>query len=618
MHPKGERTLTQPVQTHLRKRTGLALLSIVNAGLLYYALPEAAQGSYAISFAPVIAAIAIFALYSAKLSSSLDWMRRNHWGGSVLTGILALSFSSFIVFGALCASDIFALSLRGLIVRIIAIASCACPIYIALIAASEALDRYTANARVGAPSNRTSALKWTAIVFLILVVAWLPYYLAAYPGYFVYDVHAEWTQYSTNQLAPSSPVLHTLILGSLMSLGMSLHDTINFGIAFFTAIQALFVAGTFAYVLRWMQANNAPRALVYGSLAYLALDPIIPITAMCSTKDILFTSFALLLLCNASTWIRNNAKRSALITSCIALLIIGFFFCNLRYNGLYIFFIWSIVAVVIARNQLKMLLGAICALVIGASLLWLGPIANAIGVESNQDDYRMAMFSIPQQQIAFVVEQGALSTAEEDLLLSAGYTMPDSEKYKDNIADSTFKTINGMSRSDALRCYITIGLQHPTEYLIAALRMTEDAWNPYSYIDCYNGYSPFYDEWETSFFYAGTASLGIEDSKLPALATWAKEICLDYSLQSIPFLSLLVSLPLYVWFACFFIFRALLARNGQGLLMATLIFLCILSALVGPCVLVRYNLILFYGSPLMAYGLVTAKPLQQCDERSRS
>lgn len=602
--------MTPPAQRHLRKRIGLALLSIVNAALLYYALPEAAQGSYAISFAPAIVAIAFFALYSARLSSSLDWMRRNHWKGSALTGILALLFSSFIVFGALCTSDIFALSAQDLIVRIIAIASCACPIYIALIAASETLDRYASNARVAAVSDKTSAFKWMAIVLLILVVAWLPYYLAAYPGYFVYDVHAEWTQYSTNQLAPSSPVLHTLILGSLMSLGMSLHDTINFGIAFFTAIQALFVAGTFTYVLHWMRTNGAPRALVYGSLAYLALDPIIPITAMCSTKDILFTSFALLLLCNASSWVRTNVKRSALIASCIALLIIGFFFCNLRYNGLYIFVIWSIVAMVIARNHLKMLLGATCALVIAASLLWLGPIASTIGVESSQDDYRMAMFSIPQQQIAFVVEQGALSSAEEELLLSAGYTMPDPEKYKDDIADSTFKTINGMSRSDALRCYITIGLQHPTEYLIAALRMTKDAWNPYSYIDCYNGYSPFYDEWETSFFYAGTASLGTEDSKLPALATWAKEICLDYSLQSIPFLALLVSLPLYVWFACFFIFRALLTRNERALLMTALIFLCMLSAFVGPCVLVRYNLILFYGLPLMANCILVARSTQ--------
>lgn len=330
-----------------------------------------------------------------------------------------------------------------------------------------------------------------------------------------------WEQYSTGQLNSHHPVAHTLLVGSIISFVSGLFD-FNTGVAVYTVLQASVVALALSSIMCWMRMNDASPRLCIVLLLYCALNPVVSMYAMCATKDVLFSTFVIL-LCVVSYECASRSTRKSWILL-ISLVVLGLLVCIFRSNGLIAFVLMCPALVICVKRGCRFRVGLACMIALICSYIWLGPVSEALNVEESEA-HRLDGMALPVQQLAAVCANGTLSDSEISPLEDLHYT--DLQAYFPTLADPSRYTLKDMSTEEIIKAYLAIGLNHPCEYAEAFLLQTQAAWNPYSWVRTYNGQVEFYADHETSFFASNTASPAVSDSKLPALLNTLKSISLE-------------------------------------------------------------------------------------------
>lgn len=417
------------------------------------------------------------------------------------------------------------------------------------------------------------------------------------------EANGEWGQYITGNLTTHFPVFHTLLSGIIVDFGRSFFGdgaSINSGVALLTALQCVVIAAIFAYCACWMRKHRANSIIVYGAIVYFAFNPVMSTFAICTTRDTLFSAVALLVAMFAYDVVGKSVEggfSKALIKLSLACILL----CLLRNNGLYSFILLAVVLVVLARQ--KIVVGGVCALVVVAMLLWVGPAYSALSVEQEENQQKEAL-ALPIQQFAYVTSSGKLTEDEAAFLANSGYSFPSEEDYFPKISDPSKSSIFDMDFGDLLGAYVSIGINHPIDYLYAELARTQDLWNPYSYVNCYNGFIDQVAGKETSFFSTTINSPGNAQPLIPGVLSFMHRLGGELFFQSIPLMSLLVSLPFYFAVTMIVLFRAIMVRDRKAI-GAIFVFVALaMGVYFGPCVLPRYYMYLFFGLPLMAFLLM--------------
>ena len=132
----------------------------------------------------------------------------------------------------------------------------------------------------------------------VILISWLPCFLAYFPGIYSYDGEPQLIQYTTGKLDNHHPILHTLILGECYDLGQWFKaNGINIdGLAFYTVIQVLLLSFALAYVLEFLVNKKVGSIFVILSAMYICLFPTMPLMAISSTKDTFYTAFFILFI----------------------------------------------------------------------------------------------------------------------------------------------------------------------------------------------------------------------------------------------------------------------------------------------------------------------------------
>ncbi|MFR5855314.1 MAG: hypothetical protein ACLUE8_13905 [Lachnospiraceae bacterium] len=84
------------------------------------------------------------------------------------------------------------------------------------------LAKGTAGTATASKEDASTPRRTFWMTFAALLVCWLPYYLAYFPGMFNYDSAGEATQFTTGQYSGAFPPLHTLLLAAFYWLGEAL------------------------------------------------------------------------------------------------------------------------------------------------------------------------------------------------------------------------------------------------------------------------------------------------------------------------------------------------------------------------------------------------------------
>lgn len=449
------------------------------------------------------------------------------------------------------------------------------------------------------------------VAWLLLIACWLPVWLAVFPGLFCYDAHMQWQQVVNEAISAHHPPLHTLLLGGIIELVHRLTGSYNAGIAVFIFLQMLVVTGCFAFTLSRMARWGVSRGLLLFAAAYFALFPVIPMFGLCSSKDTLFTAFTLLFLVLLIDLLRRP-KAFFSSPGKIARLIAAAFLMNaFRNNAVYALLPFLLLCLILLkRYRVKLSLVLAAAVVLTAA--YTGPFFDLLQIGSGNV---REMLCVPMQQLARVYRDNPDSLNEPEKQTLLRY-LPEQAMtlYQPQWADPVKNHFNGdafsKNKGEFIRLWVQVGLKNPGIYINSFLENTLYAWYPDSIIDGYNKNASadnvLYPPGKTSYMEYRVEAPGTLDSKFPSLYRFYEGIAKDTAIYQIPVVSMLFSVGFHFWILLTCIFYAIHRNRKAALLPALFMLLLCLTVLLGPMILTRYFLILFFALPLNLAFLLRA------------
>lgn len=454
--------------------------------------------------------------------------------------------------------------------------------------------------------NGLSERKQTVILMLFFLLCWLPVFLAVYPGFFVYDAQDELIQVQTRNFTTHHPLPHVIMLGGIILSVHKLTGSYNAGIAVYTWIQMLVMAGIFAFAIHYMKERGAGFYLRALTVIYFAFFPVIVMFTLCSAKDGIFTG-ALLLLVILIADMAGERKRffsgwkGPVLFGISALVMMSF-----RHNGMYAFLVMVPILLVYMKGYRKKL-GILCGVIFASYFL---ATAGLTGILSAEDSENQEMLTVPIQQMArtWMYDKESLTEEERNTLYEIipekvlpYYTAKVSDGVKIWFDNKTFSADPGKY----MKLWLEIGLKHPFTYLNAWFMTSYGFWYPDTVIDVYRGNSVFTFTYEdSSFFGYEVEQPGVRESKIPWLDEWYRRMSLEITQQKIPVVSMLFSPGFLFWVFAFTGGYTFYRKKYDLLLPFVLILLVWLTVILGPTYLPRYVLILWFALPCAAAVLV--------------
>lgn len=437
----------------------------------------------------------------------------------------------------------------------------------------------------------------------IILVCYIPVFLAVYPGFFVYDAQDEYLQVVTRNFSTHHPLMHVLLLGGVIQLIFKLTGSYNLGIACYTVLQMTVMSGIFAWCVETLKSRGMGKAGRIFLTLYFGLCPVLVMFSLCSAKDGLFTGMLLIMvillqeLCrNPEAFFKQKGKVILFVISSLGMML-------LRHNGFYAFLVFVPVITCYLRKHWKKMLLTLMGIVAGYLLV------NALltGLLHADDTENQEMLTVPISQIARVYadEKDTLSMEEKEILhryLSEEALMRYTPKVSDGVKINFNNDAFAADKSSFLKLWVNWGIKHPFTYLNAWFMTSYGFWYPDTIIDVYRGNSVFTFTYEdSSYFGYEVEEPGTRESRLPWLNELYRQMSLEIAQQRIPVVSMLFSPGFLFWVMAFLLGFFCYQKKWRRVMPFVLPLLCWMTVILGPTYLVRYVVFLWVMVPLLLW-----------------
>lgn len=146
--------------------------------------------------------------------------------------------------------------------------------------------------------------KWSELVFerhafwgpfLVILICWMPYILAKFPGASMPETLAEMRQFYWNDINNYYPPMHTILLSLMMQLGNAVH---SYTLGFFLnlVLQLGMLLSAFAYGFTLMRRWQTPYKLRWAALAIICIVEFFPMESTVVEKDIPYAGCVIFLV----------------------------------------------------------------------------------------------------------------------------------------------------------------------------------------------------------------------------------------------------------------------------------------------------------------------------------
>ena len=131
--------------------------------------------------------------------------------------------------------------------------------------------------------------------FLVILLFWMPYILAKFPGASMPETLAEMRQFYWNDINNYYPPMHTILLSLVMQLGNVIH---SYTLGFFLnlVIQLGMLLSAFAYGFTLMRRWQTPYKLRWAALAMICIVEFFPMESTVVEKDIPYAACVIFLV----------------------------------------------------------------------------------------------------------------------------------------------------------------------------------------------------------------------------------------------------------------------------------------------------------------------------------
>jgi len=244
--------------------------------------------------------------------------------------------------------------------------------------------------------------------FAILLLTYLPWMIAFYPGCTVMDTYVQLDFYF-NGACSYAPVFSSMLTGLCVQIGQKLGSD-KLGLFLFFVVQLSVCLTAYACVVETIVRMRLHRALVFGTLAYYVLLPVFPAYGMIASKDPIFSGCLLLFLSRLSLLIFERGKkprRMDLFLLFAAALGTALF----RNGGIWLILAGAAVAVICLRKRFPL---PAVAMIGSAALLFF--LWDGVFLPSKQIPVapKSEALSVPFQQVARCAAEFGEELSEQD------------------------------------------------------------------------------------------------------------------------------------------------------------------------------------------------------------
>lgn len=333
-------------------------------------------------------------------------------------------------------------------------------------------------------NKKIPAIKFITISTIIGFLILLPYFLRFYPGIMTNDSFKQmWQIRGIIPYSNHHPWLHTLIIKLFYTIGTSLTNDVNKGVAVYSLFQMVVASISFSYVVYTLYKNNIKKMWVAIIWAFLFLLPFNAIYSITMWKDVMFSY--IILVFSVFIWDHCYNNLDWTITRKTIFIILSFLMCLMRSNGLIAYLLFLIVLAAVYRSELKRLKFSIL-ISIALVLLFKIPLMNIYNVT---DPDFVESLSIPVQQVAYVIKKDEKLSQDEikeiskivdinriktDSNIPKYYTI--SDRVKNNVRDNDTNNYLENNKGKFLKLWINVGLKNPDEYIKAYVLQTSGYW----------------------------------------------------------------------------------------------------------------------------------------------
>ena len=422
-----------------------------------------------------------------------------------------------------------------------------------------------------------------------LVLFWLPYYSIFWPGLTSPDTAQQMgMELGFVAMSAHHPPLYSAFLGGCMRIGKAVFGAYYAGVALASALQMLAIALVVAVSLGFLAKRSVPYVWRGACFVLFALLPVFGWYSVTLWKDILFSSFVLLLvLCMVSVCTQRAAyfaffwRAAALLASALGVI-------ALRNTGIYVVLISGVILLIAIKGCRLQVAAWLLLCVVGWQLLE-GPIYRAMN--ASPIDFKYSL-SLPALQMALVARDAKdAMTPEDEALLNALFGGEDIGQYYDfSSADQAVTAI----QSDVLKkdmaayagLWLRMGLLRPGLYARATLEHVMGYCFPDTTIGLFS-----------TEIYKGLDEIQNETPPMPTMAAaWlVKHEGIE---RNIPGVSMLYSIGFVFWVLAFCALYAVYQRRYVALVPISVLAVVWLTCLASP----------IYASFRYGYPAVMAAP----------
>lgn len=450
--------------------------------------------------------------------------------------------------------------------------------------------------------------------FIIILLCWLPYFIAFYPcilspdptfqikqffgipnKYSNYVVLLDQNQIITNH----HPVIHTLLLGGCLKLGHTFNND-NLGLSIYVIIQSLVFISTLAYVIKFLKDIKLSSKYRFISLLIFALIPVFPMYTMTCVKDVFFGCYIIIFISYLYKMMIKKLSKFDLAF----LLIIAVLITISRNNGVYVIML-TLIPLLFFKYQSK--LGVIIVLTSSILIFYGYDKILLPAFRVTPTSVREAL-SIPFQQTARTIKYNEKIITREDYEIIDQVLDYDtlSYRYNSGLSDPVKNGYNRYATKDDLKSYLIVWFKEffksPKTYFEATISNTYGYYYPLK-TNWYVYYNENKKINEDGFKYHFNKSV-----KKPrqALTLFAQ------GFPYIPGIGLLVNIGINVWFLMIMIAYLLTKKKFREMvyLMPSIVLFLVCLASPANCYF-RYALPFVFALPLN-YGIF--KSINKCDK----
>ena len=393
-------------------------------------------------------------------------------------------------------------------------------------------------------------LKNGKVAWLILMVAWIPNYIAYLPGIFTVDAINQLEQFASHTFTNHHPILTTFIEAPILMIGKHIGH-LGIALAFYLLLVFCFSSFILSRGFRWMSRHNTPYAIRMIMLVYFCIYPVWSAYARTLVKDTLFYPVFYLYILFLFDIMIDQEQFFSKTSKMMQWIVLSVLLCLVRHNGFYVAVASIVGFICICKGNRKKCVAVLAGLVIFWQVY--NSMLPGLGVTPGG---KQEMLSIPFQQTArYVKEHKNEVTKEEKAVINKVLDYKTIGKnYDPNLSDPVKNTYKGKDEylSEYFKVWWKQFLKHPKTYFDATFHGTYGYYaykikmkNPCGYYGQPEGYWKYQKKYRVQFkdqFQIGRTAYETSVERLftkgpltiltqPMLYNWAMILLLGYFLQ---------------------------------------------------------------------------------------